>query len=107
MDTTRSIVQLKSAFSLSEWQVQVTACQESGKTVKAWCEENGISPATYYNRLRKLREAALSEEEHRLVPISPAPSRNIKITAGEISISLPDNATPEQLSAIVGVLKSC
>ena len=34
METTKSIVQLKSAFSLSEWQVQVTACQESGKTVK-------------------------------------------------------------------------
>ena len=107
METTKSIVQLKSAFSLSEWQVQVTACQESGKTVKAWCEENGISPATYYNRLRKLREAALSEEEHRLVPINPTPSRNIKISAGEISISLPDDATPEQLSAILGVLKSC
>ena len=107
MDTTKSIVQLKSAFSLSEWQVQVTACQESGKTVKAWCEENGISPATYYNRLRKLREAALPEEEHRLVPINPTPSRNIKISAGEISISLLDDATPEQLSAILGVLKSC
>ena len=63
--------------------------------------------AAYYNRLRKLREAALSEEEHRLVPINPTPSRNIKISAGEISISLPDDATPEQLSAILGVLKSC
>ncbi len=45
MDTTKSIVQLKSELSLSEWQVQVAACQESGKNVKAWCEENGISPA--------------------------------------------------------------
>ena len=30
----------------------------SGKTVKEWCEENGIDRTTFHNRLRQIREAA-------------------------------------------------
>ena len=33
-------------------------CKESGKTVKNWCAERGISEHVYYYRLRKLRQAA-------------------------------------------------
>ena len=33
-------------------------CKESGKTVKNWCAERGITEHAYYYRLRKLRQAA-------------------------------------------------
>ena len=81
-------------------------CQESGKPVTAWCEENGISPSTYYRKLRMMREDILSGEQQ-IVPIKPRVPHGIKITAGEISIAMPENADPEQLAAIVGALKSC
>jgi hypothetical protein len=36
---------------------------EERKTVKKWCTENGISVWTYNVRLRRVREAAITEEK--------------------------------------------
>jgi hypothetical protein len=46
---------------LKEWRLQAEDCQNSGKTVKAWCEEQGIKQKTYYYRLNKVRDAACQE----------------------------------------------
>lgn len=104
---TKSIRQVKTAVALKEWQGQIIACQESGMSVTEWCSQNGIPKGTYYGRLRKVREAAIEEEGKEIVPIKPAASQNIRISAGEISISLPENANVEQLAAIIGALKTC
>lgn len=37
----------------------VSAHEDSGLSIRAFCAEKGICPKTYYYRLRKLREAAL------------------------------------------------
>ncbi len=46
---------------LEEWKQQVEECQSSGKSVSAWCEENGLKPKTYYYRLNKVRDAVCRE----------------------------------------------
>ena len=33
---------------LSEWKERIVECRNSGHTVQAWCEQNGINPKTYY-----------------------------------------------------------
>ena len=38
--------------NLLEWAEQVKACRDSGMTVGAWCEKNGINQSTYYRRQR-------------------------------------------------------
>ena len=105
-DATRSIVQIKTGISIRNWEEQIRACQESGKTVKEWCGENGIPVGTYYSRLRRIREITL-EEEQRVFPLTAKRSEAIQITSGEISVSLPGEASPEQLAAAIGALKSC
>ena len=105
-ETTRSIVQIKTGLTLRDWETQIRACQESGKTVKEWCRDNGIPVGTYYTRLRKVREAAIAEEQ-RALPLTAEKPAGIRITAGEIDISLPEGASPEQLAAVIGALKSC
>ena len=105
-DTTRSIVQIKAGISVQKWEAQIRACQESGKTVKEWCRDNGIPVGTYYARLRKVREATIAEEQ-RLFPLASEQPAGIRITAGGIDISLPEVASPEQLAAVTGALKSC
>ena len=105
-DTTRSIVQIKAGISVQKWEEQIRACQESGKTVKEWCGENGIPVGTYYSRLRRIREAALTEEQQ-VFPLTAKRLEGIHIASGEISVSLPEGASPEQLAAIVRALKSC
>ena len=105
-EETRSIVQIKAGLSVRNWEAQVRACQESGKTVKEWCTENGISVGTYYARLRRVRETAIAEEQ-RLFPLASEQSAGIRIKAEGIDISLPEGASPEQMAAVIGALKSC
>ena len=105
-EMTERIVETKELVNAVEWREKILSCQESGKPVKAWCKEHGIAQSTYYRKLRMMREEILSGEQQ-IVPIKPRVSHGIRITAGEISIAMPEDAAPDQLAAIVGALKSC
>ena len=39
---------------LENWTARITACRSSGMTVRAWCQENGLSEKTYYYWQRRL-----------------------------------------------------
>ena len=105
-EMTERIAATKEMVSAAEWQERILSCQESGKTVTAWCEENGIAASTYYRKLRKMREEMLSSEQQ-IVPLKPRTAHGIRITAGEINIAMPEDADPEQLKAIIESLKTC
>lgn len=45
-------------FRIEQWKKQINECIASGKPVKLWCEENALSPKTYYYRLKRVREFA-------------------------------------------------
>ena len=87
----------------------------SGKTIKAWCEENGIARTTFHNRLRQIREAAL-EPKQEIVPVSACveethtPTANtgaIRITGRGIAAELPMDISPGLLTALLKGLSSC
>ena len=40
----------KRMLQLQTWANQVDACNQSGLSVKIWCNENGINEKTYYRR---------------------------------------------------------
>ena len=105
---TTAITEIKSKVSLQEWQQRVLDCQNSGMSVKAWCQQNGISTGSYYFHLRKIRESVL--EENQIIPLEPpkpvSPS-GIRIESDSITITLPETVSPEQLTAVLTVLKSC
>ena len=105
---TTAITEIKSKVSLREWQQRILDCQNSGMSVKSWCRENGISTGSYYFHLRKIRESVL--EENQIVSLEPAKavsSSVIRIESDGITITLPENATPEQVTAVLLALKSC
>lgn len=52
-----NIREYNESIHLSEWTKMVGECRNSGKTVKAWCSENGISAKTYYYRQKKVCSA--------------------------------------------------
>lgn len=82
--------------------------QESGLTVRTWCEQNGMLPKTFYYRLKVIREEACSlmkletpsgkpEESHEFVKVNlpkegPGNGIRIKLPSAEITIS-PDSNT--------------
>ena len=84
----------------------ISECQQSGMSVKEWCHLNGVNPSTYYSRLRKLREKVCNE----IIPIEAPMAETIseiKITSGEIAISLASNVSQETLTKILMALRSC
>lgn len=44
----------KHQAQLAEWQERIIRCRTSGRTVKAWCEEQGIGYKTYYRWERQI-----------------------------------------------------
>ena len=105
---TTAITEIKTRVSLQEWQQRILDCQNSGMSVKAWCQANGISTGSYYFHLRKIRESVL--EENQIIPLEPpkpVSSTGIRIESAGITITLPETITPEQLTAVLTALKSC
>ena len=107
------IAKTKRAMRLQEWSEMYRAYQASGKTVLAWCEEQELSPKTFYYRLRKIRESALEcSEKHEIVPLAPLPATTqmhgttcIKIIGNGITVELPENVSAETITAILRGLR--
>lgn len=53
---------LKHMARLEEWKGKVAECRSSGKSVRAWCQEQGISCKTYYY----WEKGVLSEAERQM-----------------------------------------
>lgn len=105
-DVSGKIVAIKTEVREQNWETMISECQQSGMSVKEWCHLNGVNPSTYYSRLRKLREKVCNE----IIPIEAPMAETIseiKITSGEIAISLASNVSQETLTKILMALRSC
>lgn len=104
---TNEIVAIKTEVRERNWEEMSLACRQSGLSVKEWCRQNGINASTYYARLRKLREKVCRN----IVSIEPETSQRrefeIKISSGEIIVTLPSDASAETISTVLMTLKSC
>ena len=109
------ISEAKKLVRLEAWAEMNREYLGSGKTIKAWCEENGIARTTFHNRLRQMREAAL-EPKQEIVPVSacveethtsPANAGTIRITSRGITAELPQDISPDLLTALLKGLSSC
>ena len=109
------ISEAKKRIRLETWAEMYREYLRSGKTIKEWCEENGIARTTFHNRLRQIREAAL-EPKQEIVPVracveeTKAPTDNtgvIRITGRGITAELTQDISPELLTAILKGLSPC
>lgn len=88
---------------LQEWSRKVTACRQSGKTVKRWCEENGITPKTYYRWQQKVF-SAMAEQQEQLAQQSSGEPQFV-----ELSISgneFKNSRVPSGLAASIRIGKA-
>ena len=110
------ITEAKKQVKLRNWEMMYSEYQASGQTVRRWCEEKNLSTKTFYYRLRKLREAAIKQELHEIVLVSacveethtsPANTGAIRITGRGITAELPQDISPDLLTALLKGLSSC
>ena len=102
---------------LDNWTARIMACRSSGLTVRAWCQENGLSEKTYYYWQRRLFQT-LSEQQQAIrqpafAEITPTsyvqPSGGV---AGTIRISgaeadIHSGADAVTVETVLRILKSC
>jgi hypothetical protein len=55
---------LKRQARLQEWASLIRAREESGMTVRGWCEATGICVKKYYYRLKRVQEECLEALEN-------------------------------------------
>lgn len=83
-------------YRLSQWTEIIQARNESGKSIKEFCENNGISKHAFFYWQRKLRqeackELAVTDETINVVPngwIKLNPSKKPQCSDGSILIEL-------------------
>ena len=82
---------------LNQWAEQIKECNNRphGMTVEEWCCVNGLTKATYYWRLRKVREALLTV----------ADSGPAFVELKEPVPSVPESVNEENSSSVVAVIK--
>ena len=101
---------------LSRGSALVKACQESGLSVKAWCEMNGITKDTYYYWKRKLKDICLdsieipsfidiSELQHSYNEPVPVQEAAASVTIDGIRIDIYRSATAGFLKNLVEAAK--
>ena len=108
---------------LQNWAAQIHECQNrpEGMSVEDWCQENNLTKANYYYRLRCVRQAyldSMQESNNAFVeltaPADPTPVPMVSNTTSDvsavlrtsqgISIELCDGASAEFLRKILGAL---
>ena len=125
-----TIKEIKSELRHREWTEQIQECQNSGMTVKEWCESSGIKLSTYYSRLKAVREETLSRqpELHSIVPVNISMELSEQSTAEtvktgssdttehadriiirkkDVEIEIPCNASENTITAMLRGLKEC
>lgn len=104
---------------LSEWTEMVRDCQNrpQGMKIDEWCQLHNITKASYYWRLRKVRNAYLATADHPQtfveVPSSVIHSGNMasenKIAAvircgNNFTLEITDQASASFLNTLLGVM---
>lgn len=96
---------------ITNWANMITARQESGLTVRQWCQENGISEKTYHYRQKKVREALYKEysgasgfaEVNANTEVSAGTTAIVHV--GAVTIELSNEASQDLLINIARMLK--
>ena len=109
---------LKHQARLQEWALTIQECRTSGLSVRRWCQEKGITAATYYRWERELLSVAGNTRETKstvaFAELPPPEQTYYKVAEGSATLQIGDGRitihqelTPELLSAMVTALRSC
>lgn len=114
------VTDLKREAMLREWSARIAECRGSGKAVKEWCAEQGISVQTYYRWEKRFVEKATQHlnlpapaQAGILMRIDPETmpgdemstvNSYITIRHGESVITLPAGSSAEAVADLVRAL---
>lgn len=104
----KSLQTLNRQEKVAVWSERIAACRSSGISVKAWCEGNGISTASYYKWQKKLFcLAAQTAPQFAEVCVAPAAKISATVHLGNVSVDVHSGADAETTAMVLQILQSC
>ena len=82
------VQELKHAAKLREWTEKVAECRTSGKGVKRWCSEQGITTKTYY---RWEKQIVMEAAQRQMLPAPSLRGTLMRIEPDTLPGGVPDN----------------
>ena len=102
----KSLQTLNQQEKIAIWSERIAACRSSGISVRAWCEGNGISTASYYKWQKKLFcLAAQSSPQFAEVCVAPAAKISATVHLGHVSVDIHSGADAETTSMVLQILQ--
>ena len=119
MDTSLTVRNMR----LQAWAMMIREQAQSGLTIRAWCDQNGLSTKSFYYRRKQVRAMVLDSAERpmfaRLTPPDPLPAVPVHAGSSDPSVFCPQLVikvsdsvigvsaeTPKELlSAVLGVVR--
>ena len=104
----QSLQALNRQEKIAVWSERIAACRNSGISVRAWCEENGISTASYYKWQKRLFCLA-TKKAPQFAEVSVVPTARISATVhmGNVSVDIHSGADTETMAMLLRILLSC
>ena len=104
----KSLQALNRQEKISVWSERIAACRNSGISVRTWCEENGISTASYYKWQKKLFHlAAQSSPQFAEICVAPTAKISATVHLGNISVDIHSGADAETTAMLLRILQPC
>lgn len=104
----KSLQTLNRQEKITVWSERIAACRSSGISVKAWCEENGISTASYYKWQKKLFCLAVQRTpQFAEVCVAPVAKISATVHLRTVSVDIHSGADAETTAMLLRILQSC
>lgn len=107
----RELQTLNQQNKLALWAERISACQDSGQGVKAWCREHDICEGTFYKWQKKLFEMSRVRQQASFVEVAPLvhSSKSVAVTVriAGAEADIHSGADSETVRMVLQIMKSC
>ena len=104
------VTEYKAEYRLSQWNEMIREQKQSGKNVREWCSEHGVTTNAYYYRLRRVRESVCRSIERNAPEFAEVPittksvkSNYVRVVTAKGTIEISD-ASAETLERLLRVM---
>ena len=104
------VTEYKAEYQLSQWSEIIREQKQSGKNVREWCLEHGMTTNAYYYRLRRVRKSVCRSIEHNAPEFAEVPivtksgkSNDVRVVTAKGTIEISD-ASAETLERLLRVM---
>ena len=80
------VTDYKTEYRLSQWNEIIREQKQSGKNVREWCSEHGMTTNAYYYRLRRVRESVCRSIERNAPEFAEVPINTKSVKSNDVRV---------------------